>query len=151
INQMYVRFMIPQNGGKLPVVMMHGATLTGKCWETTPDGRMGWDEYFVRKGHPTYIPDQIARGRSGFNQAAFNNVRAGEVPPNKLPAVFRFSDENNWTNFRFGPKLGESFKDGQFPVEALAELSKQAVPDISSILPMNNPNNKALSDLAGQL
>src|SRR5205807_6601451 len=52
---------------------------------------------------------------------------------------------------RFGPKLGESFKDGQFPVEALAELSKQAVPDISAILPMNNPNNKALSDLATQL
>jgi hypothetical protein len=29
---------------------VHGATLTGKSWETTPDGRMGWDEYFVRKG-----------------------------------------------------------------------------------------------------
>ncbi len=27
-----------------PVVMLHGATLTGKSWETTPDGRMGWDD-----------------------------------------------------------------------------------------------------------
>src|ERR1700704_1888114 len=52
INQMYVRYLIPQDGdSKLPVVMIHGSTLTGKCWETTPDGRMGWDEYFVRKGH----------------------------------------------------------------------------------------------------
>ena len=42
INQMYVRFMIPQNAeGHVPVVMVHGATLTGKSWETTPDGRMG--------------------------------------------------------------------------------------------------------------
>ena len=53
INQMYVRFMVPQGGdGNVPVVMVHGATLTGKSWETTPDGRMGWDEYFVRRGHP---------------------------------------------------------------------------------------------------
>src|SRR5512138_1766571 len=30
INQMYVRFMVPQGGeGNVPVVMLHGATLTG--------------------------------------------------------------------------------------------------------------------------
>ena len=68
VNQMYVRYMVPQGGeGNVPVVMVHGATLTGKSWETTPDGRMGWDEYFVRKGHPVYVPDQVGRGRSGFN------------------------------------------------------------------------------------
>ena len=82
VNQMYVRYMVPQGGdGNVPVVMLHGATLTGKSWETTPDGRMGWDEYFVRKGHPVYVPDQVGRGRSGFNQAVFNNVRAGSTPP----------------------------------------------------------------------
>ena len=42
VNQMYVRYMVPQGGeGNVPVVMVHGATLTGKSWETTPDGRMG--------------------------------------------------------------------------------------------------------------
>ena len=88
INQMYVRFMIPQNGeGNVPVVMVHGATLTGKSWETTPDGRMGWDEYFVRKGHPVYVPDQVGRGRSGFNQAVFNDARAGRVAPTTLPTL----------------------------------------------------------------
>ena len=60
VNQMYVRYMVPQGGeGKVPVVMVHGATLTGKSWETTPDGRMGWDEYFVRKGRAVYVPDQV--------------------------------------------------------------------------------------------
>ena len=87
VNQMYVRYMVPQGGdGNVPVVMVHGATLTGKSWETTPDGRMGWDEYFVRKGHPVYVPDQVGRGRSGFNQAVFNNVRAGSTPAANLPA-----------------------------------------------------------------
>lgn len=153
VNQMYVRYMVPQGGdGNLPVVMVHGATLTGKSWETTPDGRMGWDEYFVRKGHPVYVPDQVGRGRSGFNQAVFNNVRAGSAPPANQPAWLRFSDEGVWANFRFGLKPGAPFPDTQFPLTALDELAKQGVPDVNfGGLPTPNPTLKALSDLAGQL
>ena len=152
VNQMYVRFMVPQGAeGGVPVVMLHGATLTGKSWETTPDGRMGWDEYFVRKGHPVYIPDQIGRGRSGFNQAGSNDVRAGLAPAASLPQWLRFSDEGVWPNFRFGARAGEPFSDTQFPVGSVGELSKQGVPDISPGLPQPNPNWKALADLAGQL
>ena len=116
VNQMYVRYMVPQGGdGNVPVVMVHGATLTGKSWETTPDGRMGWDEYFVRKGHPVYVPDQVGRGRSGFNQAVFNNVRAGSAPANSLPRWLRFSDEVVWPNFRFGSKAGRSLRGQPVP------------------------------------
>ena len=126
VNQMYVRYMVPQGGdGNLPVVMVHGATLTGKSWETTPDGRMGWDEYFVRKGHPVYVPDQVGRGRSGFNQAVFNNVRAGSAPAATLPRWIRFSDEVVWPNFRLGAKPGAPYSDSQFPVNAVDELAKQ--------------------------
>ena len=153
VNQMYVRYMVPQDGdGNVPVVMVHGATLTGKSWETTPDGRMGWDEYFVRKGHPGYVPDQVGRGRSGFNQAIFNNARAGSAPANSLPRWIRFSDEVVWPNFRFGSKPGAPFADSQFPVTAVDELSKQGVPDVSfGGVPVPNPTLKALSDLAGQV
>jgi len=153
VNQMYVRYMVPQGGdGNVPVVMVHGATLTGKSWETTPDGRMGWDEYFVRKGHPVYVPDQVGRGRSGFNQAIFNNVRAGSAPPANQPAWLRFSDEGVWPNFRFGLTLGAPFPDSQFPLAAVDELAKQGVPDVSfGGLPTPNPTLKAMSDLAGQL
>ena len=153
VNQMYVRYMVPQGGdGNVPVVMVHGATLTGKSWETTPDGRMGWDEYFVRKGHPVYVPDQVGRGRSGFNQAVFNNVRAGSAPANTLPRWLRFSDEGVWPNFRIGAKPGQPYPDTQFPVTALDELSKQGVPDVSfGGIPTPNPTLKALSDLASQV
>ena len=42
INQMYVEYMIPQgSGNKVPVAMIEGGGLSGKSWETTPDGRMG--------------------------------------------------------------------------------------------------------------
>jgi pimeloyl-ACP methyl ester carboxylesterase len=153
VNQMYVRYMVPQGGeGNTPVVMVHGATLTGKSWETTPDGRMGWDEYFVRRGHPVYVPDQVGRGRSGFNQAVFNNARAGLVPAASLPRWLRFSDENVWSNFRIGTKPGQPYPDTQFPVAALDELSKQGVPDVSfGGIPTPNPTHKSLADLASQL
>jgi pimeloyl-ACP methyl ester carboxylesterase len=154
VNQMYVRYMVPQGGdGNPPVVMVHGATLTGKSWETTPDGRMGWDEYFVRKGHPVYVPDQVGRGRSGFNQAVFNNARAGSTPANTLPRWLRFSDEGVWPNFRIGLKPGQPYPDTQFPVTALDELSKQGVPDVTfgGGVPTPNPTFKALADLASQV
>ena len=115
VNQMYVRFMVPQDGaGNVSVVLVHGATLTGKSWETTPDGRMGWDEYFVRQGSPVYVPDQVGRGRSGFNQAVFNDVRAGSTPPANQPAWLRFSDEGVWSNFRIGQTAGQPFPDTSF-------------------------------------
>lgn len=152
VNQMYVRYMIPQGGDRnAPVVLIHGMTHTGKAWETTPDGRMGWDEYFARRGHPVYVPDQVGRGRSGFNQATFNNVRAGVASPGALPPMWRFSDEVSWPDFRFGTKPGAPFRDGQFPLAALAELSKQSIPDLSMALPTPNPTYKALSDLAIQV
>jgi pimeloyl-ACP methyl ester carboxylesterase len=131
--------------------MVHGATLTGKSWETTPDGRMGWDEYFVRQGHPVYVPDQVGRGRSGFNQAIYNDARAGSAPAANQPVWLRFSDEVVWPNFRFGSKPGEPFSDSQFPVSAVDELAKQGVPDMSFGLPRPNPTLKALSDLATEL
>jgi len=63
INQMYVQFMKPQaqNGKKhVPIVFVHGGGLSSKSWQTTPDGRMGWDEYFVRQGFDTYLADQVS-------------------------------------------------------------------------------------------
>ena len=129
---MYVRYMVPQGGrGNVPVVMVHGATLTGKSWETTPDGRMGWDEYFVRKGHPVYVPDQVGRGRSGFNQAVFNDVRAGSKPPTNLPVWLRFSDESRLAQLPLRRRQpAQPFPDSQFPVAAVDELAKQGVPDM---------------------
>lgn len=62
VDQIYVRFQVPVSPTRAPLVLIHGCCLTGKTWETTPDGRMGWDEYFVRKGFPTYVIDQSWRG-----------------------------------------------------------------------------------------
>ena len=152
INQMYVDYMIPQSVKGVPVVMLHGATLTGKTYDTTPDGRMGWFEYFVREGFPVYQPDQVGRGRSGFNQAVFNNVGAGLVPPASQPALFRLADKyGSWVNLRFGPSPGVAYPNQLFPVEFAHEFSKQDVPDPSNGLPSPNPTIKNMSDLSKKL
>src|SRR6516162_9088546 len=83
VNQMYVQYQIPPGGDRhVPVVMVHGCCLSSKTWETTPDGRMGWNEYFVRKDRSVYLADQSSRARSGFDPSVFNAVRGGTTPPN---------------------------------------------------------------------
>jgi hypothetical protein len=125
VNQMYVQFQIPEREGHhVPVVLLHGCCLSGKTWETTPDGRMGWGEYFVRKGHAVYIPDQSSRARSGFDATTINDVRLGTKPPSALPYIFLFGRNGGWQLFRFGPAYPTAFSDEQFPVEAINELSK---------------------------
>jgi hypothetical protein len=61
--QMYVQFQVPVSARHLPVVMIHRGGLSGQAYDTTPDGRMGWSEYFLRAGRPVYVVDQAGRGR----------------------------------------------------------------------------------------
>ena len=46
--------------------MWHGGGLTGVTYESTPDGRDGWLNMFIRKGWDVYNSDAVERGRSGF-------------------------------------------------------------------------------------
>jgi pimeloyl-ACP methyl ester carboxylesterase len=152
VNQMYVQYQSPLAAGEhLPVVMVHGCCLSSKTWETTPDGRMGWNEYFVRRGRSVYLADQVSRARSGFDGSAFNAVRAGTVPPSQLPNMLSASHQTAWSVFRFGPKFGTPFPDGQFPIEAVDELYKQMIPDLNSTLPNPNPTWKNMAALAVKL
>jgi hypothetical protein len=67
VEQMYVQYFLPRHRkGKLPLLMWHGGGLTGVTFETTPDGREGWLNLFVRKGWDVYVSDAVERGRAGF-------------------------------------------------------------------------------------
>lgn len=48
--------------GKYPLLLWHGGGMTGKSYETTPDGRPGWLSYFIRSGWKTYLSDAVERG-----------------------------------------------------------------------------------------
>lgn len=152
IGQMYVEFMEPVGTAKAPIVLVHGAGQSGAGFDTTPDGRMGWFEYFVRRSHPAYVVDQVGRARSGFDQSIFNRVGAGQVDPAKQPRITRMGDRiASWINFRIGPVAGQPYPDTQYPIEAIEGLSRQGVPDLISSLPSPNPNYRALSTLGEKL
>src|ERR1700682_6615130 len=66
--QIYAEFQIPKNQThRYPIVMVHGAIQTGTNFTGTPDGRMGWAEYFLRAGYAVYVIDQPGRGRASYD------------------------------------------------------------------------------------
>ncbi len=94
----YVQYQIPPDARELPLVMWHGGGQFSKTWESTPDGRDGYQNIFVRRGFSTYIIDQPARGRAGkrtvggtitaaaIEQSLFIIFRLG-IWPNFFPSV----------------------------------------------------------------
>jgi hypothetical protein len=151
VGQMYVHYQVPAGAKGLPVTLIHGCCLTGKTWETTPDGRMGWDEYFVRAGFPTYVVDQVSRGRSAIDPTPFNSVKSGKTPAAETPPIFSAGQEAAWAIFRFGPEYPKVFDGMQFPLQAQEEFWKQMVADWNGTFAPPNPTVPALSQLAQKL
>ena len=48
----YAFYQVPVNARKLPLVLWHGAGQFSKTWETTADGREGYQNIFLRRGFP---------------------------------------------------------------------------------------------------
>src|SRR5712672_2205045 len=127
VEQMYAQYFLPKDRkGKVPLLMWHGGGLTGVTYETTPDGREGWLNMFVRKGWDVYVSDAVERGRSGF--------ASPDVWPSE-PIFLNYADP--FERFRIGDGEGSLNADSakrkvlpgsQFPVEAYDNYMKQAVP-----------------------
>lgn len=69
-DHLYVFYQVPQKAKPLPIVMLHGAFQSARSWETTPDGREGFQTLFLRRGFPVYLVDQPRRGRAGNSSVA---------------------------------------------------------------------------------
>jgi pimeloyl-ACP methyl ester carboxylesterase len=127
---MYVQYQIPQAKKRraYPVVLVHGGAHTGKTYEETPDGRMGWAEYFVRHGIATYVVDHSGRGRSGFDPSHTNRAKL-DHNPELVPVFSKFTNERAWTVFRIGPTPFVPYENTQFPVWAKEQYFAQIVPN----------------------
>jgi hypothetical protein len=148
VNQMYVQYQRPLiHRGKYPLVIVHGCCLSSKSWQTTPDGRMGWDEYFVRQGFDTYLAEQVSRGRSGFNALQYQKVLVGDAPASSNPPILIATDAFAWSVFRWGDfSTLTPFEDEQFPMNTVGvgrgstlTFYNQVIPDLNSTLPNVTP------------
>lgn len=124
----YVFYQIPDNARKYPLVFLHGAGQSSKTWETTPDGREGFQNLFLRKKFSTYLVDQPRRGKAGRSTVATT------LEPT--------ADEQMWYEiFRIGiwPNY---FDNVQFPrdKESLKNFFRQMTPNTGSF------DNKVITD-----
>lgn len=112
-----VFYQIPENDNGNPIVFLHGAGQSRMGWMTTPDGREGWSNLFLRAGHPVFLVDQPRRGEAGSTAAGPVDTLAG--------------DQAWYTHFRIGRIAPELYENSQFPagVEAQDQFFRQMTPN----------------------
>ncbi|WP_316822954.1 alpha/beta fold hydrolase [Pedobacter gandavensis] len=113
----YVFYQIPVKARKYPLVFLHGAGQSKKTWESTPDGREGFQNIFLRRGFSIYLLDQPRRGDAGKSSVA---------------ATINISpDEQFWfSQFRIG-NYPDYFPNVQFPKDpaSLEQFYRQMTPN----------------------
>lgn len=113
----YVTYQIPVTPRPLPLVFLHGAGQFSKTWGTTPDGREGFQNLFLRRRFAVYLLDQPRRAGAG------RSTRPATVTPTP--------DEQVWFDiFRLGvwPDFYPGAQFSRDP-EALNQFSRQMAPN----------------------
>lgn len=113
----YVFYQVPVNARKYPLVFLHGAGQSKKTWESTPDGREGFQNIFLRRKFSVYLVDQPRRGEAGKSM-----VEATIKPT---------PEEQFWfTQFRLG-NYPDFFPGVQFPKDSasLNQFYRQMTPN----------------------
>ena len=103
------------------MVFAHGVGQFSKTWETTPDGRDGFQNIFLRKGFSVYLVDQPRRGNAG---------RGTE----KVTITQTFDEELWFNRFRLGiwPEFFDGVQFSRVP-EALDQFFRQMTPTLGSV------------------
>jgi hypothetical protein len=134
----YVFYQIPADARKYPLVMWHGIGQFSKTWETTPDGREGFQNIFLRRRFPVYLINQPRRGNAG------RSAVAGTITPTP--------DEQGWFGtFRLGI-WPDYFEGVQFARDSatLNQYFRQMTPNIGPIdITVNTEAVSALFDKIG--
>lgn len=138
--QMFVEGYMPKEVlHPYPVVMFHGAGQTNMNWLTTPDGRMGWCDYFVSQGYTVYLAEQPARARSAWHP----EVNGPTIHHTAEAIAQRFaSDQGRWPQARLHTQWpgGDTWEDETF---------RQFLSSQVEYLP-SNKDSQALVLAAGQ-
>lgn len=126
-----VLYQIPANDNGNPIVYLHGYGQSRMGWMTTPDGREGWSDIFLKNGHSAFLVDQPRRGEAGSTAAmtADNIDTWSEDSKEYMPG-----DQTWYTHFRIGRVAPERYEGSQFPEgeEAQNQFFRQMTPNTGS-------------------
>lgn len=137
----YAQYYIAAHSRTLPIVMWHGIGQSGKTYESTPDGREGYQAILPRRDWSVYIVDQPRRGRAGRSDAP--QVKS------EVPTVLY--ENAVWDAFRNGPwnppERPVLHAGSQFPFSgyALDQFFRQQTPDTAE-----EPNTAEYREFMGR-
>lgn len=112
----YVFYQIPVQAKKYPIVFQHGGAQSKRTWETTPDGREGFQNIFLRKGYSVYLLDQPRIGEAGLATVPDNGANPYASNP-------MYADKALYQLCRVGTFDGDQpvpFKNTAFPKDAVS-------------------------------
>jgi pimeloyl-ACP methyl ester carboxylesterase len=127
-----VLYAIPAKSNGIPVVMLHGYGQSRTGFMTTPDGREGWAQEFVRAGYPVFLVDQPRRGEAGAAASMTSDAldaKDGGKSKDYLPG-----DQAWYTHFRIGRVAPDTYEGSQFPKgeRAQDQFFRQMTPNTGS-------------------
>lgn len=127
-----VFYQIPENDDGHPIVYLHGYGQSRLGWMTTPDGRDGWSEIFLREGHAAFLVDQPRRGEAG-NTASMTSDGL-DASDNGSGKDYLPGDQAWYTHFRIGRVAPERYDGSQFPAgdEAQNQFFRMFTPNTGS-------------------
>lgn len=127
-----VFYQIPEKDNGNPIVYLHGYGQSRMGWMTTPDGREGWSDIFLKKGHSAFLVDQPRRGEAGSTtQMTMDGTLDAWAEDSK---EYKPGDQAWYTHFRIGRVVPERYEGSQFPEgeEAQNQFFRQMTPNTGS-------------------
>ncbi len=126
-----VQYQIPVNETGLPMVFLHGYGQSRMGWMTTPDGREGWSDMFLRDGHSVFLVDQPRRGEAG-NTASMTTDSTDTWSEDSKE--YKPGEQAWYTHFRIGRVAPERYEGSAFPEgdEAQNQFFRQMTPNTGS-------------------
>lgn len=126
-----VFYQIPENDNGNPIVYLHGYGQSRMGWMTTPDGREGWSDIFLKNGHAAFLVDQPRRGEAGGTARMTDDDLDAKGADMK---EYKPGDQAWYTHFRIGRVAPERYEGSQFPEgdEAQDQFFRQMTPNTGS-------------------
>ncbi len=124
-----VFYQIPANDNGNPMVYLHGYGQSRMGWMTTPDGREGWSDLFLKKGYASFLVDQPRRGEAGATAAMTTDGFLDTWAEDSKD--YKPGDQAWYTHFRIGRIAPERYDGSQFPEgdEAQDQFFRQMTPN----------------------
>ena len=124
--QMYAHYTkLAKPRARFPLMLWHGGGLSGSVWGDKPDGKQGWENYFLAGGHTVYVSDAFERGRSGFPRADMIEGTPVFRPMQQAWELFRMGPPGSWN---IDPAKRVSYPGSRFSPASAEGMARMAVP-----------------------